>query len=172
MISRIAAIASLCALVAGCSKSNPDATPNGTTVLSWTLDQSDRASIRSAKQSERSVKDIDYVAKPTDDTEIKLAVHLETATVVFAEDEAEVTHTAPIKLEVKVSDNGDYTLHDGKCMGPNYELAAPGEAPRDMILHCVVKARKPGADVGFTLYAYGDGRIDDGVAHQTTITIK
>ena len=165
---KTAIAASICLTALSCSKSNPNPTPNGTTVSSWELARSDRAAIRGARTSDAATKKLAYVAHPTDDTAVELALELETATVVFEEDGKEVTHAAPIKLRVDVVDNGDFTIGEGKCMGPHYALAAPGQAPRDMILHCVFKATKPSYDVSFTIYAYGDGRIDDGVAPAKT----
>lgn len=148
--------------VLGCQPSNPNPTAAGTTILSWELAQSDRETIRSAKLSETTVKDFDYEAHPTDDTTVVVAVHLETATTVFTEAGEQVTHRTPVKLSLKLVGGADFTLGNGRCMGPHYKLAAPGEAPRDMILHCIVKAKKPRYDVSFTIYAYGDGTIDDG----------
>jgi hypothetical protein len=159
----------LALVVVGCHRSNPNPTAPGTTVLAWELAQSDRETIRSAKLSESTSKDLDYVAHPTDDTTVKVAIHLETATTVFSEAGEEVNHRAPVKLSVKLVDGADFTLGNGTCMGPHYKLAAPGAAPRDMILHCIVKAKKPSYDVSFTIYAYGDGTIDDG--RPTTIKV-
>ncbi len=147
----------------GCTKKNENPTPAGATILSWELSQSDRESMRSAKLADVKVQDLEYTAHPTDDSSVKVKVHLETATVVFVEAGSENTHSSPTKLSLTLVDGADYTLDRGKCMGPHYKLAAPGEAPREMILHCIVKATKPNADVSFSFYAYGDGRIDDGL---------
>lgn len=155
---------------AGCSKKNENPTAAGTSILAWELAQSERASIRTAKTSDVKVQEVDYTAHPTEDTAVKVKVHLETATVVFEEDGKEVTHTAPIKLGLTLVDGADYTLDDGRCMGPNYKLAAPGEAPRDMLLHCTVNATKPNAQVNITIYAYGDGTINDG--QPTTVKVR
>lgn len=149
------------ALVA-CSKKNENPTKAGASILAWELKDAERESIRAAKTSDAKVADVDYTAKLTDDSRVKVKVHLETATVVFAEGGQEVTHASPIKLGVTLVDGADYTLAPGKCMGPDYKLAAPGEAPRDMILLCTVKATKPNTEASFMIYAYGDGTIDDG----------
>ncbi len=147
--------------LAGCTKKNENPTAAGASILSWDLSQAERVSIRTAKTSDVKVQDVEYIATAGGDP-IKMKVHLETATVVFSEADAERTHASPIKLGVTVVDGADYTFSNAKCMGPDYKLAAPGEAPRDMILFCTVKAKKPNADVGFMIYAYGDGTIDDG----------
>jgi hypothetical protein len=150
--------------LAGCTKKNENPTPSGANILAWDLSQAERESVRAAKTSDVNVQDIDYTAHPTEDTSVKVKIHLETATIVFNEGGGERTHSSPIKIGMTLVDGADYTLDRGKCMGPHYKLAAPGEAPRDMILHCIVKATKPNAQVSFTIYAYGDGKIDDGVA--------
>ena len=148
-------------LLAACKESNPNPTKAGATILTWQIGDSDRTTIRTAKLTDIKVADYDYDAV-TADTKVKLKVHLETATAVFVEDGKEVTHTAPTKLEVKVVDANDFTLSTktGACGGPHYDMALPPS--RDMILTCRVIAKKPSYDVGFWLYAYGDGRIDDG----------
>lgn len=153
-------VAFLC--LVGCTKKNEHPTPAGASILAWDLSQAYRVSIRSAKTSDVKIQDLDYTAHPTDDSSVKVKVHLETATVVFTESGREVTHTSATRIELTLVDGADYTLGNGKCMGPHYKLAAPGDAPRDMILHCIVKATKPNDDVSFTIYAYGDGTIDDG----------
>ena len=158
-------------LVAACSKNNPDATLVGTQILDWQLAQSDRETIRQAAASSVKAQDIDYVAHPTDDTEVKLKVHLETATVKFEEGGRQVTHTAPIKLSVVVVDNGNFTLKlsDRNCAGPHYQLAAPGDAPDEMLMDCYFHAKKPNYDVGFFIFAYGAGKIDDGVMKKVKV---
>ena len=151
-------------VVAACSKNNPDATPAGTQILDWKLEQSDREAIRHAATSDVKAQDIDYVAHPTDDTEIKLKIHLETATVSYQEAGTEQKHTAPIKLSIVVVDNGNFTIKEStrKCGGPHYQLAAPGELPLEMLMDCTFHATKPRFDVGFMIYAWGSGKIDDG----------
>lgn len=155
--------------LAACSKSNSNPTPAGTTVLDWKLALSDRAPIRAAKTTDVQAKDIAYVAHPTDDTAMKLQVHLETATVAFEETGAQVTRRAPIALVVKVVEGNDFTVGNGKCFGPDYPLTAPGAVPNDMLMFCRFKAAKPSFDVGFMIYAYSDGRIDDGVVTKTKV---
>ena len=148
-------------LLAACSPSNANPSPPGTNVLHWQLGDSDRTEIRTARQTDTKTTTLAYEAHPTDDTSIKLNVTLDTATVTFGDPGKEVTHSAPTRLVLTVADAGDFTLSAPKCMGPHYDMALPPS--RDMILHCTVKAKKPRYDVGFTIYAYGDGRIDDGV---------
>ena len=155
--------------VTACTKHNSNPTPAGTVVLDWKLAQADREPIRAAKTTDVQTKDVEYIAHPTDDTNVKLQVHLETATVAFEEAGSQVTHRAPIALVVKVVDGNDFTIGNGKCGGPNYQLAAPGEAPRDMLMDCRFKATKPSFDVGFMIFTYADGRIDDGVVTKTKV---
>ena len=149
-------------VLVACTQKNTNPTPAGTTILSWDLTQSDREAMRSAKLGDVKVKDIDYTAMAAD-TPVNVKLHVETATVVFTEGGAERTHTSPTKMQITLADGKDFTFSGGRCMGPHYKLAAPGDAPRDMILHCTVKATKPSYDVSLTIFAYGDGTIDDGV---------
>ncbi|MCB9578289.1 MAG: hypothetical protein H6717_14790 [Polyangiaceae bacterium] len=149
-------------LTPACSKSGPTPTTKGSSVLSWKLADSDRVAIRSAVTSNASTKHVSYVAHPTSDTSVALALDVETATVAFKEDGKDVTHTAPIKLEAKASDPAGFALGPASCKGPHYQLAAPGAAPRAMVLTCYVHARRSQGDVGFQLYVYGDGTINDG----------
>lgn len=135
-------------------------TPNGTSILSWQLDQSDRASIRNATASETRLTDIEHVAHPTKDSSVVVLVELVTGRVAFSEDNETVIHTAPMKLDVRVLDHGGYLIDRPRCTGPHYQLAAPGEAPEEMVLICDFKATKPGANVGFTVNAWGRGAVE------------
>ena len=155
--------------VVACTKSNANPTPAGTTVLDWKLALADREPMRAAKTTDVQAKDIEYLAHPTDDTTVKLAIHLETATVAFEETGKQVTRRSPIALVVKVVDGDDFTIGNGKCGGPNYPLTAPGDVPNDMLMDCRFKATKPRFDVGFMIYAYSDGRIDDGIVKKTKV---
>src|SRR5688500_14359991 len=123
----------------GCTKKNENPTPSGANILAWDQTQAERESIRTAKTSDVKVQGLECAAQPAEDTAGKVKVRLETATVVMTEDGKEVTHAAPIKLGLTLVEGADYTFSDGKCFGPHYKLAAPGEAPHDMILHCIVK---------------------------------
>lgn len=151
-------------LVFACSKDkSSDATQPGATVLSWELAKSDRDSIRAAKVSDTKALELEYEGSVSmENIKVKVKVHLETATVEFEEDGKPVTHRAPVKLRVEAVDANGFTLSQGKCMGPHYTMDIP--PARDMILHCVVEATKPRYDVSFTIYAHGDGHIDDGKA--------
>ena len=135
-------------------------TPNGTTILSWRLEHSDRESIRTATSNNTRITDFEHVAHPTKDTSVVLLVELFTGRVSFSEDNETVTHTAPMKLDVRVLDHGGYRIDRVRCMGPHYQLAAPGEAPEEMMLMCDFRAWKPGANVGFTITAWGRGAIE------------
>lgn len=141
---------------------NPSPTPSGTTVIDWRLAQSDRHAIRQAATTAVEVFDREYIAHPTRDTSVKLRVHLESATVVFEEAGERVTHRAPIAFAAKVIDSGDFTFGKVTCMGPHYKLSDTGTGPHHMLLHCYTHAIRPSYDVGFTMYAYADGTIDDG----------
>lgn len=150
------------ALALACTPgSDSEATKPGDTVLTWELASSDRESIRAATIREVKSIDLDFDGQVTPDgEEVKVKVHLETATVEFVEDGATVTHAAPIKLSITAVDAAGFTLSASSCNGPHYTMDLP--PAHDMTLHCYVKAKKPRYDVGFTIYAYGDGRIDDG----------
>ena len=142
-----------------CSK-NPSPTAVGATVLDWKLSQSDRVSIRSAKRSEPSKKSVAFTAEPSKDTKVQLALDVELATVTFEEDGQQTTHTAPVALSGKVVDGADFTLGPAACQGPHYQLAAPGQAPREMVLMCTLRAKKPNVDALITVTLYGDGRVE------------
>jgi hypothetical protein len=153
----------------GCTKKNENPTPAGTTILAWDRTQSERETIRSGTMSDAKTHDFEYTGYPIDDVAVKVKVHLETATVVFTHDDKETIHTTPTKISLVLVDGADFTLHDGKCWGPHFKLGAPGEAPRDLILHCIVKATKPNASVSFSFYAYGNGTMDDGVMKKVKV---
>jgi len=150
------------AVVAPAPAPSPVATPHGTPVLSWELKQSDRASIRTGLAFEPRRMSMSYVARPTPDTSVTLAIELTSARVTFSEDNEPVTHTAPIKLDVRVLDSGGYKFERVRCMGPHYQLAAAGQTPEEMLMHCWFRVTKPNANVGFTIYAWGNGTINDG----------
>ncbi|MCA9620586.1 MAG: hypothetical protein KC731_16300 [Myxococcales bacterium] len=147
--------------LAACSSSaSPDAAKPGDVVLQWDLKESDRASIRSAELADHETFDLHYQGTVTNDAKIDVEVHLKTAKATFEEDGKTVTHAAPVKLSMKVVDAKGFALSKPSCSGPHYTLDLPPAS--DMILHCVVRANKPNRDVSFSLYAYGDGHIDDG----------
>jgi len=135
-------------------------TPNGTSILSWRLEQSDRESIRAATSNQIQLTDFEHVAHPTKDTSIVLLVELVTGRVVFSEDNETVTHTVPMKLEVRVLDHGGYLIDRPRCIGPHHQLVAPGEPP-EMVVTCDFKAWKPSANVAFSITASGRGAIED-----------
>ena len=153
----------LLALVA-CSKDAPDATKAGTTIVSWKLADSDRVPIRAAKISDNktATTDFEFHAADMSDQTVKLAITLETATVVFTEDGKEVTHAAPIKVDIAVKDANGFKVEGHPCSGPHYDMAQP--PGKDMILQCDVGAKKPRISAGSWIYLYGDGHVDDGRA--------
>lgn len=148
-------------LVACSSDANPEATKPGATVLEWELADSDRESVRAAKIGDVEVSEHAFDGEVSPEgVKVKVNVHLETATVEFEEDGKLVTHAAPVRLKIEAVDAAGFTLSPLRCMGPHYTLDLP--PAHDMILQCYVKATKPRWDVSFVVYAYGDGRIDDG----------
>jgi hypothetical protein len=155
--------------IVACSKSNSNPTPAGATVLDWKLALADRPAMHAATTTDVQAKDIAYDAHPTDDTTVKLQIHLETASVTFEETGVKVTRRSPIALVVKVVDGNDFTIGNGKCGGPNYPLTAPGDVPNEMLMDCRFKATKPRFEVGFMIYAYSDGHIDDGLMKKTKV---
>jgi hypothetical protein len=152
----------LLALVACGPEKNAHPTKAGTEFLHWELATSDRETIRAAKQTDVKSQTLDYTALLAGEEKLpfKVKVQLETATVTFEEAGKQVEHRAPVKLSLTVVDGNDFTLSNAKCGGPHYNMELP--PGRDMILHCTAHAKKPRYDIGFTFYAYGDGRIDDG----------
>ncbi len=78
---------------------------------------------------------------------------------MFDEDGKQVEHRSPVKVTITAIDAKDFTLTKAKCLGPHYDMNLP--PGRDMVLHCIVRAQKPKYDVTLTVFAYGDGRIDD-----------
>lgn len=159
----------LLALAACGPGKNANPTKAGTVVLDWKLADSDRASIRTASLSDTKTQTIDYTTyvDPENKTSVKLKIVLETSTVRFGEEGAQREHRAPTKVTVSVIDANDFTLANGKCMGPHYDMGLP--PGRDMILHCTLGADKPHWDVGVTFMAYGDGRLDDGIAKRVKV---
>lgn len=152
----------LLALAACASEKNDNPTKTGTVVLDWQLADSERVSIRTAKQTDSKTQILDYEDAVDFDKKlpVKVKVFVETATVTFEEDGKQVEHRAPVKVTVTAVDANDFTLANGRCRGPHYDMHLP--PGRDMTLHCTVDAKKPRYDVDLTIYAYGDGRIDDG----------
>lgn len=146
---------SLCA----CPK-KPEGTAAGTRVIDWKLAQSDRESIRGATTAEVAKKDVPFTAHPTPDSTVVLALHLEVATVTFTEDGKPATHTAAISVSADVTENGGYSFGTPQCAGPHYQLAAPGEAPREMMLMCNVRVKKSDADVLISFTVRGDGKVE------------
>jgi hypothetical protein len=155
-------IALLLALIACGSDKNDNPTKPGSVVLTWTLAESDRLSIRSAKQADAKSQELDFAEAVDVDKKVpvKVKVTLETATVTFEEDGKQVEHRAPVNVKITAVDANDFTLTNAKCMGPHYDMQLP--PGRDMILHCTVRAKKPKYDLLLTVYAYGDGHIDNG----------
>lgn len=154
-------IALLLALVACGSDKNDNPTKPGSVVLSWDLNESDRLSIRTAKQTDAKSHELD-VEQAVDFEKkfpIKVKVAFETATITFDEDGKQVEHRAPVKVKITAIDAKEFTLTNAKCMGPHFDMNLP--PGRDMVLHCLVHAKKPKYDVRLTIFAYGDGRIDE-----------
>lgn len=149
-------------MVAPAPAPSPVETPHNTQVLDWDLQQSDRASIRTGIAFEPRRMSMAYVARPTPDTSVTLAIELTSARVTFTEDDVPVTHTAPIKFDVRVLDGGGYQFERVACMGPHYKLAAAGQTPEEMVMHCWFRVTRPNANVGFTIYVWGNGSISDG----------
>lgn len=143
--------------VAGCK--NKDATASGASVLAWDTGKSTRASFAKVVVGARRAKDVTLVAHPFEGAAIKLRAHVETADVTFEEDGKPQKFDAPVSIAVTVDDANDFTLGGGKCDGPDFQLAAPGAAPKEMIVQCRIKATKPNADVGVSFEVWGDGKV-------------
>jgi hypothetical protein len=157
-------IALLLALVACGPEKNENPTKPGTVLLTWNwnLAEAERIAMRTAKQTDVKTQALDFEQAVDFDKKVpvKVKVALETATLTFEEKGKQVEHRAPMKVTITAVDANDFTLSNAKCMGPYYDMHLP--PGRDMILHCIVKVRKPRYDVSLTFYAYGDNRIDDG----------
>lgn len=146
----------LLVLVLSACPKKAEGTAAGTRVIDWKLAQSDRESIRSATTAEVVKKEVPFTSHPTKDSTVVLTLRLETATVTFTEDGKPTTHTAPISVSADVVEGGGYTFGATQCSGPHYQLAAPGEAPREMLLQCSVRVKKSDADVLVSFTARGD----------------
>jgi hypothetical protein len=145
-------------MIGACSRSSGPSAP----VIDWALDRSDRASIRTARQSDQTTRAFAFEVHPTADTAVELWLTIGLATVTFQEDGREVTHSAPVSLSAGVVDDGGFALGPADCRGPHYPLTDQGDAQQSlMMLMCTVKARRPNVDGLFTLVVAGDGRVSE-----------
>lgn len=150
----------LAVVLTGCPKKEATVTAVGARVVDWKLAQSDRESIRIAPTSDVISQQKQLTSHPTNDSTVVLKVSAEFATVTFSEDGKDVTHSAPVSLTAEVVEGGGYTFGAVNCSGPHYQLAAPGETPREMLLQCSVRVKKADADVLINLTARGDGTLE------------
>lgn len=136
-------------------------TAPGTTVMTWELAKADRVAIRTAKLGEVKSTTHEHVAKVGDQTIAKLKVHVDTAAVEFDEDGKKVSQTAPVKLRIEAVESNGFTLTPKDCKGPQYWDNVTEASPQ--VLRCSLNAKKPKHDLGFMIYVYGDGHIEDGI---------
>jgi hypothetical protein len=149
----------LVALV-GCKDKNANPTAAGAVVLDWKLADSDRTTIRNAKVEDVKSQDIDWVDQPTDDTQVKLKLHVETAKVTYDEDGKTMSLPAPVVVKATVVDAGDFTFSKPSCGGPHYPMGAPGEMPTNTLLQCRISTHKPRYEVGISFEIDGSGKVE------------
>ncbi len=143
-------------VAASACDSNKNATPKDAKVLEWTLAKTTRASMKDATLTNKATKDLVINDAATG---VKLSLKLETATAKFNEGGKDVEHDAIVGLTATATNPNEFTLVDRGCDGPNHQLAAPGAAPRAMILDCRIKADKPKFDGFVSFQLLGDGTL-------------
>jgi hypothetical protein len=149
----------LIAGLAACSHANQDATPSGTNVLDWDTSKTTRPALKTATFDGKQGKDQSMTFEVADADQVKLKVHLETATAKYQEDGSAMQLVVVTAISATVEDGKDYTFSAGSCSGPNYELAAPGQAPGYTILDCQIAATKPHTRASVFFQMKGDGTI-------------
>jgi len=148
----------LVAALAAC-QANKDATPVGTKVLDWDTSKTTRPAFKTATFDGKQVKDQSMTFAVMDTDQVKLKVHLETATAKYQEDTSAMQLGVITAISATVEDGKDYTFSAGGCEGPNYELTAPGQAPGYSILDCRIAANKPHVQAFVVFDMKGDGTI-------------
>ncbi|HUS28294.1 MAG TPA: hypothetical protein VMZ53_07290 [Kofleriaceae bacterium] len=146
-------------LVAACgSKKSDNAAPKGAKVIEWDATKSSRATYKTATFDNRVTRD-DIISVKACADEIKLKLHVDTATAKYTEDGKPVEIVALASLTATVEDGKGFELTNGACDGPNYQLTAPGEPPGYTILDCHFKAKKPNNDCAPMFQLKGDGTL-------------
>lgn len=148
-------------LVAGLAacNANKDATPSGTNVLDWDASKTTRPAFKTATFDGKQVKDQSMTFAVADIDQVKLKVHLETATAKYQEGDSAMQLAAVTAIRATVEDGKDYTFSAGRCTGPNYDLTAPGQPSSYTILDCQIAARKPHIQGFVSFQMKGDGTI-------------
>jgi hypothetical protein len=148
----------LIAGLAACN-ANKDATPSGTNVLDWDTSKTTRPAFKTAAFDGKQVKDQSMTFAIAEIDQVKLKVHVETATAKYQEDGNAMQLAAVTAISATVEDGKDYTFSAGKCTGPNYDLASADQRASYTILDCQIAARKPHIQ-GFVFFQMkGDGTI-------------
>ncbi len=158
--------------IAACNATQNPVTTTGTELFSWDNTKASRPGVVKAVVSAHTTKD--FVVTHTHDgaPPITFDVHVEVAPIDFEEAGKPVHQTSPVVITAKVKDNAGWEL-SGKCDdGPHYQMpsvTADGhlETPLGMRQDCHIREhRVAGAvfksswTVGFTLTAYGDGKLE------------
>ena len=149
----------LALVLVSCGDKNENPTPLGTVVIQWDHTQSERASMKTAQIGARKSSNISHTSKMFDGSTVTLGIALVTAPVTFVEDGVTKEYLAPVLVSAKLDKNADFTFAEGACKGPHYQMARP--TPREMIVECRARARKPSADLVLAFDVYGDGRVVD-----------
>ena len=137
------------ALAACGGHTNP--TPAGTRVLAWDISRSDRAALRTATFANLTSKDL---ALSDADTGVTLALHLELARATYSEDGTAMALPVVVSLAATVTDANAFTLADGRCAGPDYDLALPATTT---LIDCTVGATRPDSDLRIFFQLDGSG---------------
>jgi len=145
--------------LAACSRGNKDATPAGMKVLDWDASKSDRAAFKTATFDGKQAKDQSATFTVSDKDNVKLKLHVETATATYQEGGAAMQIASVTALTATVEDGKDYTFGAAKCDGPNYELTAPDQPPGYTLLDCHIAATKPNTQSSVFFQMKGDGTI-------------
>jgi hypothetical protein len=103
---------------------------------------------RAASVGPRTPKDV-KVTITNGDAPFVVDVHIETATVDFAEGSTMVHQTAPVKFSATVKSNPAWEL-SGACQdGPNYQMPSVGSdggfvTPQGMMQNCIINYHRVG----------------------------
>jgi hypothetical protein len=145
--------------VAACSSSKSEnATSKGAKVIEWDASKSTRPAFKAATFENRTNRD-DVIAVKVCADEVKLKLHIETATAKYEEAGKPMEIGAIASLTATVEDGKGFELTNGRCDGPNYQLTAPGTMPGHTILDCMFKAKKPNNDCAPMFQLKGDGTV-------------
>ena len=167
--------------LSACNPTNNPVTANGTEVFAWDNTQSSRPTVATATVGPHTSKDYVVTASPKGAPAL-LDLHVEVATVDYAEDGAPIHQTSPVAIKATVKANTRWEL-SGKCEnGPNYQMPSVGAdggfvTPLGMIESCTIHGRLNAGlvftttwTISTTLNVHGDGTVDPFPADDVTVT--